>query len=144
MEAKQAPDTPRELTDDAARQRARWTRDRHWEIAARIAEADPLWVCWWNKNRRHDAANTPDDLLVCSLIDGMEIMEWLNSHAEWWSIGEWSDERYAAPVTITAAGRAALDDREQYDMEPVTGGLVQPGWTCIPAPRAAIAKAESR
>ncbi len=54
---------------------------------------------------------------------------------DWWVIGDWSDQRYAAPVSLTDAGRAALANREQYDLEPVTGGLVEPGWQATPAPR---------
>ena len=105
---------------------------------------NPLWICWWNKDRHHkpspraqyaDGSGYRDDLLVCGLIDGMELSEWLNSHKDWWVIGEWSDERYAAPVTLTDAGRVALANRELYDMEPVTGGLAEPGWVATPAKR---------
>ena len=47
-------------------------------------------------------------------------------------IGEWSQERYASPVFITSDGRAALATRALYDLEPVEGGLVEPGWQAIP------------
>jgi hypothetical protein len=128
--------TPKVLTDDASRQRARMMRDWHWETAGRVAALGTLWICWWNKNRRYDLTKPlPDDLIVCGLIDGIELLEWFNSHNDWWEIGKWSDERYAAPVSLTDAGRAALAEREKYDLEPVTGGLVRPGWQAIPAMR---------
>ena len=76
--------------------------------------------------------NTPPDVWVCGLIKGMEILHWLEAHPDWTQIGEWSDERYAVPVHITDSGRDALANRERYDMEPVEGGLVEPGWQVIP------------
>jgi len=124
---------PKKLNTKAHREMARVARNHQWEFADRVAKQGTIWLCWWNKNRRHDYHNHPDDLVVCGLIDGMELLEWLNSHKDWWIIGEWSDERYAAPVSLTDAGRAALAEREKYDMEPVTGGLVEPGWQAIPA-----------
>ena len=125
--------TPKVLTDPEARARARWIRDWQWAVAERIAATDPLWICWWNKNRHHDEATAPSDLLICGLIDGSELAQWLNSHPDWWVIGEWDADRYAAPVSITEAGRAALANRSAFDSEPVNGGLVEPGWTCSPA-----------
>lgn len=125
---------PREITTPEGREMARRIRDHHWSIMQRVADAGTLWCCWWNKNRHFDARRpAPADTLVCGLIDGMELLEWMESHTDWWVIGEWSDERYAAPVTLTDAGRAALASRALYDMEPVTGGLVEPGWRATPA-----------
>ncbi len=124
---------PKQLTSESMRQIARRMRDQQWEMADRVAKLGTLWVCWWNKNRHHDHTKPlPDDLMVCGLIDGLELLEWLTSHPDWWEIGKWSDERYAAPVSLTDAGRAALAEREKYDLEPVTGGLVEPGWQAIP------------
>lgn len=78
----------------------------------------------------------PADLYVTGLIDGMELLEWLNRHRDWWIIGRWRDDRYAAPIRLTAKGRRALKRRSRYDMEPVTGGMVEPGWIAVPLPRA--------
>lgn len=129
------PKEPRWLDDPEAQKRARFIRDRQWETLERIADCDPLYICWWDKAGRHrDRDRRPEDLKVCGLIDGMELLQWLNAHPDWREIGEWSDERYAAPVWITEAGRAALANREPYDREPVVGGLVEPGWQTIPAP----------
>jgi hypothetical protein len=126
---------PRRLTSRNDRQMARHMRDGQWEFMARVVELGTVWVCWWNKNRSHnDTKPLPPDLKVCGLIDGMELLEWLNSHKDWWVIGEWSDERYAAPVSLTDAGRAAFAERHRYDMELVTGGLVEPGWCAMPLP----------
>lgn len=117
--------------------------DGYWEFMDLVARHGTLWACWWNKNGHHAPENRPTDLYVCGLIDGCELREWLNRHEDWWVIGEWSDERYAAPVSLTDTGRAALANREQYDMEDVTGGLVEPGWVATPLPRS-IGKSASR
>ena len=139
---------PKKLTSDEDRAMARRERDFHWSILERIAKHDPLWICWWDKDRRHSERNPykketrtlPDDLLVLGLIGGSnEFLSWVGpngQHPDWLEIGEWSDERYAAPVRLTDAGRAALADRDKYDMEPVHGGLVEPGFVCIPSERA--------
>ena len=127
---------PRQLTEDRDRDMARYIRDHQWRTLEQIAEHDPLWYCWWDKAGRHKKnEDRPADLKVSGLIDGMEILAWFRSHPDWVEIGEWSDERYAAPIRITEAGREALQNRELYDMEPVTGGLVEPGWQATPAPR---------
>ena len=82
------------------------------------------------RTKRHPTAlwQQPNHLMACGLINGMEMMHWLNAHPEWITIGEWSEERCAFPVYITDRGLNALANREQYDMEPVEGGLVEPGW----------------
>ena len=128
----------RELAEDHHRHYARTIRDHHWQVLERIAEHDPLWICWWDKRGHHRdrrGREPAPDVEVFGLIDGMEFLNWLNDHPDWTVIGEWSAERYAAPVTLTAAGRAALDDRAPYDLEPVRGGLVEPGWKAIPFPK---------
>ena len=124
------------LTEDRDREMARYIRDHQWRTLEAIAEHNPLWYCWWDKAGRHrpERGPRPPDLKVSGLIDGMEILAWLRSHPDWVEIGEWSDERYAAPIHITEAGREALRNRHLYDMEPVTGGLVEPGWQATPAP----------
>jgi hypothetical protein len=135
---------PKLLSDKRDREMARRMRDRQWEFAERVAAQGTVWVCWWNKNGHHgpspsaqyaDGSGYRDDMLICGLIDGMELAGWLHSHEDWWIIGEWSDERYAAPVSLTDAGRSALANREAYDLEPVEGGLVEPGWQAIPEPK---------
>ncbi len=115
------------------RRRARAMRDEQWAFAELVNSQGTVWVCWWNKNRHHDERTAPADLVICSLISGMELLTWLKSHPDWWQIGEWSRERYAAPVQLTDAGRAALSARDIYDMEPVDYGLVEPGWRATPA-----------
>lgn len=98
----------------------------------RAAEHNPLWFCVWNKARQPELADEWRD----GLITGMELQDWMARHRDWFVIGRWSDKRYARPIRLTTAGRAALTNREAYDMEPVYGGLVEPGWQCIPAPPA--------
>ena len=117
---------------------ARAIRDRQWALLERIAEHDPLWVCWWDKFGRHTRTEErPDDLEVLDVISSIELGMWIGErgpHADWIEEGPWSEERCAAPVRITAAGRAALETRDRFDMEPVYGGFVEPGWVCIPTP----------
>lgn len=123
---------PKQLTSNHDRAMARRIRDHQWAFMDRFTKHRLVWVCWWNKNRHHDVEKAPEDLLICSLISGLELLEWMNSHKDWWIIGEWSDERYAAPIQLTDVGRTALAERDKYDLEPVTGGLVEPGWQAIP------------
>lgn len=122
---------PKRLTSRSQRKMARYTRDEQWKFMERVDQLGTVWVCWWNKNHHH--AESKPDLLICGLIDGMELLEWLKSHEDWWIIGEWSDERYAAPVSLTDIGKKALQERELYDMELVNGGLVEPGFCVMPA-----------
>jgi hypothetical protein len=125
---------PKQLTSDDNRAMARRMRDTQWAFMEKVNRLGTVYVCWWNKNRRHDDTQPlPEDLQVCGLIDGLELLAWLKSHPDWWTIGAWSKERYAAPVSLTGAGRRALRQRSRYDMEPVTGGLVEPGWIASPA-----------
>ena len=125
--------TPKELTTPEDRDRARYIRDHQWETLKKAALHNPLYICWWDKAGRHKGHKLPEDLLVTSLIDSNQLLDWLKNHPDWTEIGEWSEERYAAPVYLTDQGREALLNREKYDMEPVRGGLVDPGWICIPA-----------
>ena len=121
---------PRHLTDDTSRKMARYSRDRQWRFMSRIVDHGTLWFCVWNKRHLDEK---PDEWRDC-LISGMEILEWMNRHPDWFVNGEWNDDRYAFPVQLTDAGRAALHERQKYDMEPVFGGLVEPGWQAIPWP----------
>ena len=127
----------KQLTSPERRRGARYMRNRQWQFMARVVESGTIWVCWWDKKGRYSGRYAkeapPSDMMVCGLIDAMEWLAWFKSHADWWVIGVWSDERYAAPISITEAGRAAYADRTRYDMEPVIGGLVEPGWMAIPA-----------
>jgi hypothetical protein len=124
--------------DEEHRQMARRMRDTQWAFADLVAEHGTVWFCWWDKARRHhDAAKRAPNLYVTCLISGMEMLEWMRAHEDWWVIGKWDDARYAAPVELTEAGRAALANRAAYDMEPVDYGLVEPGHRSTPAERAA-------
>lgn len=121
---------PRKLTDDFAREHARAIRDTHWRFMERIAENGTLWFCAWNRRGLPEAADEWRD----ALIGGMEILEWIRRHSDWFVCGEWDDGRYGFPVRLTEEGRTALNNRHLYDMEPVYGGLVEPGWQAIPFP----------
>lgn len=124
---------PKVLKDKSSRAMARAIRDRQWEFMERALKHNPLWFCIWNKRGLPELENEWRD----ALISGMKIQEWMRAHKPWFRVGKWNEERYATPVRLTPAGRWALRHRMRYDMEPVTGGLVEPGWSCTPAPRAA-------
>lgn len=95
----------------------------------RVLRVGLLWFCNWNKNKMAEGA---DEYRV-SLFSGCDIVDWTNTHPDWFVFGEWNKERYAFPVQLTDAGRAALANRERWDMEDVQGGMVEPGWVCSPA-----------
>lgn len=119
-------------SDPLARERARAIRDHDWEIMERMRDLGTLWFSPWNKDRRPESA---DELRV-SLISGLEIMNRWGQHEDWFDIGEWDDDRAARPVRLTEAGLQALCQRHLYDLEPVLGGLVEPGWAATPTPLA--------
>ena len=131
----------RELTKPEDRQTARYLRDFHWDLLEKIAQHNPLYVCWWDKNGTHDPKRPrnknglPGDLLVLGLITSQEFFDCMreNRHTDWYTIGDWDEERYAAPVWITDQGREALANRDRYDMEPFYGGMVEPGYFVMPA-----------
>lgn len=131
--------TPKRLTDRHSREMARGIRDSHWRFMEQVAAARVLWWCTWDKAGRHYPhryrTGPPSPFVyVSGLIDAGEIFEWIGRHNDWWRIGKWNEEAYAFPVRLTKVGREALQNRALYDMEPVTGGMVEPGWICTPMP----------
>ena len=104
-------------------------RDGQWRFMERVASAGTLWWCNWDKRGLPEGA----DECRMGLISGMELAAWIHTHSDWWEIGAWDDARYAMPVALTAAWHDALAHLALYDAEPVTGGLVEPGWACVPA-----------
>jgi|SRR5882672_10609801 len=123
---------PRKLTAKKDRALARRIRDFHWQIMERIAREGTLYICLWNKHRMEER---PDEVLLC-LISGNELIDWMHRHRDWFLIGPQNKERWTNPVSLTAAGIRALAEREKYDMEPVHGGLIEPGWQAVPSPPA--------
>jgi hypothetical protein len=121
---------PKKLTSKNMRQIARNIRNAQWGMMEKMQKFDTIWFCVWNKRRLPEA---PDEIR-CGLIDGMELLSWTDTHSDWFEKGEWNDERYAMPIKLTDAGRDALNNRALYDMEPVHGGLVEPGFIVIPLP----------
>lgn len=105
----------------------------------RCAKHDPLWFCVWNKRRLPEQA---DEWRAC-LMTGMDKFEWMDKHPEWFVRGYWDDDRYAIPVQLTDAGREALENRELYDMEPVSGGFVEPGYVVTPLPPSTAEKGQT-
>lgn len=97
----------------------------------RMVEHGTLWICPWNKRRLPER----DDEHRSCLMSWINTASWFEQHADWFEIGKWSDERYAFPYRLTAAGHAALHERQKYDTEPVCGGLVGPGWKATPDER---------
>jgi hypothetical protein len=120
---------PKRLTSREARRIARCTRDFQWTFMEKCAEFGTLWFSPWNKYRREEL---PGELRCC-LLTGVDVLNWMGAHPDWFVEGEWNDARDARPISLTAAGRAALANREPYDMEPIHGGLVEPGYIVTPA-----------
>ena len=120
---------PKKLRSKRDRQMARSLRDDQWRFMERISAHGTLWFCPWNKRRLDER---PDELRT-SLISGMHIGAWLGSHPDWFIVGEWNTDRDAMPVQLTEAGNDALANRNPYDMEPIEGGMVEPGWVAVPA-----------
>lgn len=108
----------------------RYTRDYQWKFTERVAQHNPLWFCVWNKAKLPEG---PDEMR-CDLCSGMDILEWIKAHKDWFKVGRWSEKRYAVPVSLTDTGRKALKAKAKYDMEDVYGGLVEPGYVVKPAP----------
>ncbi len=121
---------PKRLTSRIQREFARRERDCQWEFMERVAREGTVWMCPWDKYKRHKDG---DGVYVFGLVGSNEFFHWLDSHKDWWKRGRWSEKRCARSIRITEAGRKALANREQYDMEPIYGGMVEPGYIVTPA-----------
>ena len=99
----------------------------------RVAQSGKIWLCPWDKYG-YFKKETPMNTVVYDLFSSLELFGWLKSHSNWWVIGKWNEKHYAYPITITTAGRKAFEEWEKYDMEYVTGGLIEPGWRAKPSP----------
>lgn len=163
---------PKRLTDRSARMFARRERDEQWEFMERVAREGIVWMCPWDKHKRHGRRcinkwcdsrtfnphgeqhtdqwqcascktvmdQVPDDCVyVFGLIGSNELYGWLSAHKDWWKRGRWSEKRCARSIRITPAGRKALKNRHLYDMEPIHGGMVEPGYIVTPWPRKRVA-----
>ena len=111
---------------------ARKIRDHQWEMMEKMERFGTLYIDPWNRGRRDQL----EDEERFGLLGWMETGTWFEDHEDWFIIGDWDEELRAWPYQITDAGRAALQDRERYDMEPVRGGLVEPGWQATPEAKA--------
>jgi hypothetical protein len=120
---------PKKLTDKFNRDDARRMRNKHWLFMERLRDEGGTWFCPWDKYRRHGN----DGVCVDGLI-GWGILDWVRTHRDWFKRGRWSDKKCAVRYRLTEAGLNALENWTQYDMEPVYGGLVEPGWQAIPTP----------
>lgn len=121
---------PKNLRKRSDRDYARWMRNHQWMFVEKIAEFGVVWFCPWDKYRKHEhpAENEEVDGPI-----GYGILDWMCSHREWFEQGRWSEKRCARPIRLTEAGLTALANWHLYDMEPVFGGLVEPGWRCVPS-----------
>lgn len=139
---------------------ARAERDSQWRFMERVAREGVVWMCPWDKYHRHGPRcrcesktfkplgeqwqcaycktvvdRVPDDgVYVFGLLGANEFFHWLDSHKDWWKRGRWSEKRCARSIRITDAGREALKNRHLYDMEPIHGGMVEPGYIVRPLP----------
>jgi hypothetical protein len=125
---------PKRLSSTRWRNIARRERDSQWAFMERVARKGRVWTCPWDKyHRHHDMTPESDGVYVYGLIGSNEFLSWLDAHKDWWKRGRWSEKRCARSIRITEAGREALAHREPYDMEPIYGGMVEPGYVVTPA-----------
>lgn len=122
---------PKRLTTRRERRVARHVRDSQWKFMERVAREGVVWMCPWDKYGRH---KNGDGVYVFGLLGSNELFHWLTTHKDWWIHGRWSEKRCARSIRITDAGRAALANRALYDMEPIHGGMVEPGYIVTPLP----------
>jgi hypothetical protein len=118
------------MSEEICRIIARHERNHQWHFMERIVAHGTLWYCPWNTKRLPEAADEFRD----GWLSALPLRAWVTRHADWFVQGEWDKARDAFPFQVTAAGQTALAQRELYDMEPVPGGLVAPGWDAIPLP----------
>lgn len=124
---------PRKLTDHNGRERARLVRDRQWRFMEKAAKFGTVWHIAYTRWRE-----PKEDEEHVAYLGHEELYGWFREkHPDWLIVGAFDEQRKGYPVTLSAAGYAALENREQYDMEPVFGGLVEPGWQAIPLEREA-------
>lgn len=161
---------PKRLTKRSDRMFARRERDAQWALMERIARENVVWMCPWDKNRKHGRrcvstycesrtfnangglfecahckrtmGSVPDDgVYVFGLIGANELFAWTASHKEWFKWGPWVEKRCARSLRLTESGREALTHRDLYDMEPIHGGMVEPGYIVIPWPKSPMMEA---
>ena len=121
-------DEPKKMTDRDARERARLIRDRQWRI---MEKADKYGAVWCRTASRW--LEPKEDEEHYGYIAAEELFAWFRElHPDWLIVGARDETRKAYPITLTDAGRAALANRDTYNMEPVYGGMVEPGWQAIP------------
>lgn len=159
---------PKVLRKKSERMFARRKRDAQWALMERIAEEGVVWMCPWDKYHRHGRRcscrycdcrqfsqvaqgwrcnscgtvmpKVPDDeVYVFGLMGANELFAWTSSHKTWFKWGPWVEKRCARSLRLTAAGRDALQHRELYDMEPIHGGMVEPGYIVVPWPQSETA-----
>lgn len=129
---------PKRLTDKDSRMIARRERDNQWAFIERVAREGIVWMCPWDKHRKHNADRTgwgTDGVYVFGLLGSNEFFHWLKTHKDWWKRGRWSEKRCARSIRITDAGRTALANRDLYDGELIYGGMMEPGFVVKPWPR---------
>lgn len=155
---------PRRLTDRRSRIIARNQRDQQWKFMERVACEGVVWMCPWDKYRKHgrrcpvkycESASfsacsggwqcarcktvmdrIPDDgVHVFGLLGCNELLSWIESHKDWWKRGYWSPMRCARSIRITEAGLVALKNKHLYDDEDIHGGFVGSGYLVRPWPR---------
>lgn len=154
---------PKRLTDRSSRMFARRERDAQWGFMERVAREGIVWMCPWDKHRKHGPRcpgicafsrftpegeqwkcaqcrrvipKIPDDgVYVFGLIGANELFAWIADHKDWWKRGRWSEKRCARSIRITDAGRGALKNKHLYDGELIYGGMVEPGYVVKPWPQ---------
>jgi hypothetical protein len=125
---------PRKLTSRRDREMGRRIRNFHWKFMERLQREGTIHVCVWNKYGLEERQNE----LMLDMVSGCELLEWMSDHRDWFIIGKQDEARWTNPIALTEVGKLALSERKKYDMEPVKGGLFEPGFEVIPIEEAIL------
>ncbi len=128
---------PRLLASKSYREAARRIRDGQWRHMEDLRESGgEYWRAFGGEG------NVPAGVVFFGFLLWQDMAAWLHEHHDWFNIGDFDTARGANPIALTAAGLRALENRQLYDMDPVFGGAVEPGWTAIPTPSPAAPATE--
>jgi hypothetical protein len=116
---------PRRLNTRYHRESARRHRDFDWAFMRRIARQGIVHYSPWNKNRLPTGRNEYRD----GLIGGLEWWGWVKRHRTWFCWSAWDPQRQTYAFSLTRIGKKiARRPPRRFDLEPVYGGLVEPGY----------------
>jgi hypothetical protein len=95
---------------------AKSTTKRDWMFTSACAAANPLFFTPWNKDRTKEGPREWRE----SLFGGLDRLRWIESHRDWFYVGQWNYRRKARPIWLTPKGRAALKKSQAIE---AAGGI---------------------